>query len=214
MNLKARKVELKFQATTIPTVFMCFLGCQRGDLRSNIWRDTMLIEHNKHRPVLGRNVFIAPTATIIGKVTIHDGASIWYGAVLRGDMAPIIIGENTNIQDNCTIHTDYDFPSIIGSHCSVGHNAVIHGCRIDDECLIGMHATILTGAQIKKGSIVAAGSLVKEEQQVGPHQLVAGTPAQFKKTLAAESDPIIRQAVKNYLQLSLEHREKTNIIPS
>ena len=172
----------------------------------------MIIEHNNHKPVIGKNVFIAATATIIGNVTIKDGASIWYGAVLRGDMAAIIIGENSNIQDNCTIHTDFDFPSVVGAHCSVGHNAVIHGCRIDDECLIGMHASILTGALIKKGSIVAAGSVVKENQQVGPNQLVAGAPAVLKKELPEDPNQMIQQPIKNYLQLSREHRESTKVI--
>lgn len=172
----------------------------------------MIIEHNNNKPVIGKNVFIAATAVIIGKVSIEDGANIWYGAVLRGDMAPIIIGEDTNIQDNVTIHTDYDFPSIIGARCSVGHNAVIHGCKIEDECLISMHATILTGAQIKKGCIVAAGSVVKEGQQVGPNHLVAGTPAELKKKLPEETNQMIRQPIINYRQLSLEHRESTRII--
>ena len=172
----------------------------------------MIIEHNNHKPVIGKNVFIAATAVLIGKVTIKDGASIWYGAVLRGDMAPIIIGEDTNIQDNVTIHTDYDFPSEVGARCSVGHNAVIHGCEIEDECLISMHATILTGARVRKGSIVAAGTVVKENQSVGPNHLVAGTPAELKKELPDGLNPMIRQPIINYRQLSMEHRESTRII--
>lgn len=172
----------------------------------------MIIEHNGQKPNIGPNVFIAATAVIIGKVTIEDGASIWYGAVLRGDMAAITIGENTNIQDNCTIHTDYDYPSIVGARCSVGHNAVIHGCRVDDECLISMHATILTGAHIKRGSIVAAGSVVKEGQQVGPNQLVAGAPAVLKKALPEDSNQMVQQPIINYRQLSLEHRQSIKIV--
>ena len=174
----------------------------------------MIIEHNNHKPTIGKNVFIAATAVIIGKVTIKDGASIWYGCVLRGDMARITIGENSNIQDNCTIHTDYDFPSVIGARCSVGHNAVIHGCRIDDECLVSMHSTILTGAHIRRGSIVAASSVVTENQQVGPNHLVAGAPAVVKKELSEDSNQIIQRAIINYRQLSLEHRESTKIINS
>ena len=172
----------------------------------------MIIEHNNHKPIIGKNVFIAATAVVIGKVTIKDGASIWYGAVLRGDMAHITIGENSNIQDNCTIHTDYDSPSVIGARCSIGHNAVIHGCRIDDECRISMHASILTGAHIRRGSIVAAGSVVKEGQLIGPNQLVAGAPAVLKKELPADSNQIIQKAIINYRQLSLEHRESTKVV--
>lgn len=172
----------------------------------------MIIEHNNNKPVIGKNVFIAATAVLIGNVTVKDGASIWYGAVLRGDMAPIIIGDDTNIQDNVTIHTDYDFPSIVGARCSVGHNAVIHGCEIEDECLISMHATILTGARVRKGSIVAASTVVKEGQQVGPNHLVAGTPAELKKKLPGETNQMIRQPIINYSRLSREHRESTRII--
>ena len=92
----------------------------------------MIIEYKGKTPRIGQNVFIAPTAVIIGDVTIGDNASIWYNAVLRGDMEPIRIGENTNIQDNCMVHTDYGCPAIVGPNVSVGHNAVIHGCTIED----------------------------------------------------------------------------------
>jgi carbonic anhydrase/acetyltransferase-like protein (isoleucine patch superfamily) len=165
----------------------------------------MLIEYKGKRPIVGRNVFIAPTATVIGNVEIKDRASIWYGVVLRGDMDSITIGKNTNIQDNCTVHTDHGYPAAIGNNVSVGHNAVIHGCIIEDDCLIAINAVVLNGACIRKGSVVAAGSVVKEGQEVGPYHLVTGVPASVKKVLTEESIQTIRQPVKNYLELAKEH---------
>ena len=160
---------------------------------------------DNRNPKIGRNVFIAPTAVIIGDVTIKDNASIWYGAVLRGDMDPITIGINTNVQDNCTIHTDYGCPAFIGDNVSIGHNAVVHGCTIEDDCLIAINAVVLNGANIRKGSVVAAGSVVKEGQTVGPHQLVAGAPAVVKKTLSDAQIERFGKAVFNYLDLAQAH---------
>jgi carbonic anhydrase/acetyltransferase-like protein (isoleucine patch superfamily) len=172
----------------------------------------MLIEYQGKRPHLGRNVFIAATATIIGDVEIHDGASIWYGTVLRGDNDRIVIGRDSNIQDNCTIHTDVGFPALIGARVTVGHNAIVHGCTLDDECLVAINAVILNGAHVRQGSVVAAGSLVREGQVVGPDQLVAGTPAEPKKTLPPESRQMILEPVEDYRQLSARHRRLTTLI--
>jgi len=165
----------------------------------------MILIHKGRKPTLGKNVFIAPTAMIIGDVTIKDNASIWYGAVLRGDMAPISIGENTNIQDNCTIHTDRDKPAIIGNHVTVGHNAVVHGCIVEDYCLIGINAVILSSACIKIGAVVAAGSVVKHGQVVKPYHLVAGIPAELKKELSKTTIENRRQTAEHYTELAKEH---------
>ncbi len=165
----------------------------------------MIIEYKGKKPIIGSNVFIATTAVVIGDVEIMDGASIWYGTVLRGDMAAIKIGKESNIQDNCTVHTDYGSPAIIGDRVSVGHNAVVHGCTIENESLIGINAVVLTGAIIKKGSVVAAGSVIKEGQQVGPYHLVAGSPAVLKKELSAALAERFRQPIKNYRKLADEH---------
>ncbi|MGD8241313.1 MAG: gamma carbonic anhydrase family protein, partial [Desulfobacterales bacterium] len=129
------------------------------------------------RPKIGANVFIAPTAVVIGDVEIMEGASVWYGSVLRGDLAPIRIGRNTNIQDNCTIHVDPGQPALIGESVVMGHNAVVHGCTIEDDSLIGINAVVLNGARIRSGSIVAAGAVVLEKQSIGPLELAAGIPA-------------------------------------
>jgi carbonic anhydrase/acetyltransferase-like protein (isoleucine patch superfamily) len=168
----------------------------------------MLYALNNKKPVIGRNVFIAPTAVVIGDVTIKENVSIWYGVVLRGDMEPITIGVNTNIQDNCTVHTDYGYPAVIGDNVSVGHNAVVHGCTIEDNCLVAINAVVLSGAYIQKGSVIAAGAVVKEGQTVGPNQLVAGAPAVVKKALSPKQVEAFGQPVRNYRKLSALHRNK------
>ena len=167
----------------------------------------MILTYKDKKPVMGQNVFVAPTAIIIGDVEVQDGASIWYGVVIRGDVASIRIGKNTNIQDNCTIHVDYGSPAIIGDHVSVGHNAVIHGCLIEGECLIGINAVVLSGAIVRSGSVVAAGSVVTAGQEVGPHHLVAGIPAKFKKTLSETPNEIIQKPLRDYHELSKQYRE-------
>ncbi|MBU0986196.1 MAG: gamma carbonic anhydrase family protein [Proteobacteria bacterium] len=165
----------------------------------------MILEYNGHRPIIGKNVFIAPTAVVIGDVVLKDGASIWYGAVVRGDRDTIIVGQNSNIQDNCTVHSDTDKPVIIGDHVTIGHNAVIHACTIEDNCLIGISAAVLTGACIKTGSVVAAGSVVMQGQVIGPYQLFTGVPASLKKELPEETSEKCRQTAVGYLDVALDH---------
>jgi carbonic anhydrase/acetyltransferase-like protein (isoleucine patch superfamily) len=165
----------------------------------------LILSYKGHSPKIGENVFIAPTAVIIGDVVIGDHASVWFNAVIRGDMAAIRIGRDTNIQDNCTIHTDYDKPAIIGAHVTVGHNAVVHGCTIEDHSLIGINAVILNDALIKEGTVVASGSVVREGQTLGPRQLAAGAPAAAKRELTPEAVKRFRQSVLNYLQLAQDY---------
>ena len=163
---------------------------------------TMIIEYNGIVPTIGKNVFIAPTAVVIGDVTVGDGANIWFNAVLRGDMASINIGANTNIQDNCTVHTDFGKPAIIGDHVTVGHNAVVHGCTIDAGSLVGIGAIVLNDAHVMEQTVVAAGAVVREGSRVGPHQLVAGTPATVKKELANLPMDRFKRSVDQYLKLA------------
>ena len=165
----------------------------------------MIIDLGEKKPRIGNSVYIAPTAVIVGDVDIRDGASIWYGAVLRGDMAPIFVGENSNVQDNCTVHTDYGKPAHIGKHVTIGHNCVVHGCYIEDYCLIGMGSLLLNECRVLTGSMVAAGSLLKEGQIIGPFQLVAGAPATFRKEFPHEIIPRIADPIQNYLDTSHEH---------
>ena len=172
----------------------------------------MIVNYRDKQPLIGNNSFIASSAMVIGDVKIEDRASIWYGVVVRGDMEPITIGTDTNIQDNCTIHTESGYPAVIGNRVSVGHNAVIHGCIIEDNCLIGIGALVLSGAHIRIGSVVAAGSVVKEGQEVGPYSLVAGTPAVVKKKLTKDEIIKFQGPVNNYLKLAVEHMNlKDNI---
>ena len=130
---------------------------------------------------IGKNVYLAPTAVILGEVEIFDGVSIFDSAVLRGDMNFIRIGENTNIQDNATIHTDTGNPALIGKNVSIGHNAIVHGATVDDDVIIGMGSVILNGAHIRTGSVVAAGSVVKEDFESKKNSLLAGVPAEIKR---------------------------------
>lgn len=162
----------------------------------------MIIAYNGIIPTIGKNVFIAPTAIVLGDVTIADHASIWFNAVLRGDMAPITIGANSNIQDNCTIHTDIGLPVTVGANVTIGHNAVVHGCTIDDDCLIGMGAILLNGSHVGTQSVVAAGAVVREGSRVGPGQLAAGSPAVVKKEVTAATGERIKRATEDYLELS------------
>jgi len=166
----------------------------------------MILPYKDKSPRIAAGTFIAPTATIIGDVQIAGGANIWYGTVLRGDLAPIRIGADTNIQDNCTIHTDMDKPAIIGDRVTVGHNAIVHGCTVEDRCLIGMNAVVLSGAHIKTGTIIAAGAVVKEGQVAGPYQLLAGMPAILKKNLSEEILEILDLPVDEYLHLARDHQ--------
>jgi carbonic anhydrase/acetyltransferase-like protein (isoleucine patch superfamily) len=162
----------------------------------------MIIAYNRIAPTIGKNVYIAPTAVVIGDVTIGDHANIWFNAVLRGDMAPIKIGTHTNIQDNCTVHTDFGKPAIIGNHVTVGHNAVVHGCTIDDGSLVGIGAIVLNDVHVMQQTVIAAGAVVREGSHVGPRQLVAGTPATVKKELAGLPMDRFERSVEQYLKLA------------
>jgi carbonic anhydrase/acetyltransferase-like protein (isoleucine patch superfamily) len=161
----------------------------------------MIFEFKGRVPIIGKNVFIAPTAVIIGDVEIKDNTSIWFGTVVRGDRATITIGECTNIQDNCTIHSDDDKPAVIGNHVTVGHNAVVHGCIVEDNCLIGINAVVLSGARIRTASVVAAGSVVKNGQVVGPYHLVAGIPCELKKVLPETTVEKRKETAEHYIEL-------------
>lgn len=169
----------------------------------------MIISYQGKTPKIGNGVFIAPTAVVIGEVDIADGASIWYGAVIRGDLASIRIGRDTNVQDNCTIHVDEGQPCIIGASVVVGHNAVVHGCTIEDQCLVGINAVVLNGAHIKRGSLVAAGAVVLENQVIGPLELAAGLPARVRKQLPESMTETIRHDADIYLDLARRHGEIT-----
>lgn len=130
--------------------------------------------------------FIADSATVVGKIRLKPGANIWFGAVLRGDNEWIEIGENSNVQDNCTCHTDMGYPLVIGRNCTIGHNVILHGCIIEDEVLIGMGSIVMNGARIGKGSVVGAGSVITEGKTFPEYSLILGAPARVVRTLTPE----------------------------
>lgn len=158
-------------------------------------------------PQVDSEAFAAPTSVVIGDVTLHAGASVWYGAVLRADCGPIVIGADSNVQDNCSLHVDPGFPISIGERVSVGHNAVVHGATVEDDCLIGMGATVLNGAVIGTGSLVAAQALVPQGMQVPPGSLVAGVPAKVKRQLTDEEREGISLNGALYVGLAKAHSE-------
>jgi carbonic anhydrase/acetyltransferase-like protein (isoleucine patch superfamily) len=155
------------------------------------------------RPVLGAGVFVAETAAVIGDVVIGDESSIWYGAVVRGDVMPVRIGARTSIQDNTVIHVTSDFSgTIIGDDCTVGHAAIIHACTVEDFCLIGMGSIILDGARIGRGSLVGAGALVTPGTDIPPGSLVIGSPAKVKRPLDDKEREQIRYGAVHYVELT------------
>ncbi|MGW1503033.1 gamma carbonic anhydrase family protein [Streptomyces mirabilis] len=158
-------------------------------------------------PQVDPEAFTAPTSVVIGDVTLRAGASVWYGAVLRADFGPIVIGADSNIQDNCTLHVDPGFPITVGERVSVGHNAVLHGATVEDDCLIGMGATVLNGAVIGAGSLVAAQALVPQGMQVPPGSLVAGVPAKVKRPLTEEERQGLTLNGTFYVDLAKTHKE-------
>lgn len=161
-------------------------------------------------PTIAEDVFIAPGAMVIGDVTIHEGASIWYNAVVRGDVAPIVIGRNTNIQDNCTLHVDADAPLIIGDECTVGHGAVVHGATVGHHVLIGMQAVVLSHARVGSGTIIGACALVAEHKTIPEGVLAIGIPAKVARPLtAAESEHIITSA-EGYAERGRLHKASTS----
>jgi carbonic anhydrase/acetyltransferase-like protein (isoleucine patch superfamily) len=157
-------------------------------------------------PSVPDSAWVAPNATLVGSVTLGEGASVFYGAVLRGDVDSITLGEGSNIQDNVVVHCDAGKPTTIGANVSVGHAAVLHGCTIEDGVLIGMGATVLNLAVIGEGSLVAAGAVVLEGTVVPPGSLVAGVPAKVRRELTDEERAGIRDNAARYLGYREVHR--------
>jgi carbonic anhydrase/acetyltransferase-like protein (isoleucine patch superfamily) len=153
----------------------------------------------RRQPRLGAGVYIARGAVVLGDVTLGEHSSVWYNAVLRGDINRIEIGHHSNIQDNAVLHLADDFPCIVGNWVTIGHSAIVHACKVGDECLIGMGATILDGAEIGEQSIIGANALVTQFTQIPPGSLVVGSPAVVKRALSMEERATLKGWAQKYV---------------
>jgi carbonic anhydrase/acetyltransferase-like protein (isoleucine patch superfamily) len=156
-------------------------------------------------PEISSESWVASNATVIGEAKIGARSGIWFGAVVRADVASITIGEETNVQDNCVLHADPGAPLSIGDRVSVGHGAVLHGCAVEDDVLVGMGATILNYARVGEGSLIAAGALLLEGAEIPPGSLVAGVPGRVRRPLTKEEQEDVRQNSRTYVELAAQY---------
>lgn len=166
----------------------------------------MIYQFEDRMPSLPEEYYVADSASVIGDVTLHNQASIWFGAVLRGDIEPIIVGERSNIQDNSVAHTSRKQPVILGNDVTVGHKVTLHGCRIGNNCLIGMGAILLDGCEIGDNCIIGAGSLVGQGRSIPSGSLAVGTPAKVIRKLSEEDISDIRKYAERYVALQARYR--------
>lgn len=160
-----------------------------------------LIELDGIRPTIGEDVYLAPTAVLIGNVHVGDRSSVWFGAVLRGDLSRIEIGSRCSIQDTAVIHCATDLPTLVGEAVTVGHGALLEGCVIEDHAVVGMGAIVLQDARVGQGAVVAAGGVVPERATVAPGMLAAGVPARERKQVSGSAARWARMATDDYQQL-------------
>lgn len=163
-----------------------------------------------HTPTIHKETFIAEGAQIMGNVIINKDASIWYNSVLRGDINQIIIGERSNIQDGCILHLENDLPCIVENDVTVGHHVNLHGCYVEECCLIGIGAIILSGARIGRGSIIGAGAVVLENTIIPPFSLVVGCPGKIIKQNPESTIEKQKKWANKYVELSKVHKSKAN----
>lgn len=166
----------------------------------------MILKYNDKYPQIEDAAFVADNATIIGDVVLEEEATVWFGAVLRGDSSQIKVGKRSNIQDNCTLHCDEHSPLTIGENVTVGHNVILHGCTVEDNCLIGMGAVIMNDAVIGENSIVGAGALITEGKVFPANSLILGSPAKVKGQVDEKGTEMIRDAAEHYVHHGREYR--------
>jgi carbonic anhydrase/acetyltransferase-like protein (isoleucine patch superfamily) len=172
-----------------------------------------LIEFEGRRPTVDPTAFVAPTATLVGDVVVGPGASIWYGAVLRGDYGTITVGPNANVQDNAVLHCTTESPTVLEEGASVAHNCVVHGATIGKGAVVANGSIVLDGATIGAGSIVAAGSVVAAKAEIPPKSMVAGAPAQVKRDLTGTpAEWWVEQTGPAYAELAVRHRDGTHVV--
>ncbi|PIE58095.1 MAG: gamma carbonic anhydrase family protein [Desulfobulbus propionicus] len=177
----------------------------------------MIVQYKEYYPIVGKGGWVAPTATLIGDAELGEDVSLWFGTVVRGDVHSIRIGARTNIQDNCMVHTtneqgpkhalDEGYPAIIGAEVTVGHNVILHGCTVEDACLIGMGAIILDGAVIGRESIVGAGAVVTGGKVFPPRSMILGAPAKAVREISDEQVAGIRKSWQGYVALKNEYHQ-------
>lgn len=166
------------------------------------------MNHAKITPSIPDSAWVADTATVRGQVTLGEHVSIWFSAVLRGDEAPITVGDNTNVQDGAVLHVSAGFPCVVGASVTIGHRAVVHGCTVEDGALIGMGAIVLDGAHIGAGAVVAAGAVVSPGMTIPPGVLVRGVPARVFGPLSASQKQLGPRAVRNYVARKEAYRSR------
>jgi carbonic anhydrase/acetyltransferase-like protein (isoleucine patch superfamily) len=171
-----------------------------------------IIELNGVRPTVGDDVYLAPTAVLIGDVTVGDRSSVWFGAVLRGDLSHIVIGARCSIQDTAVIHCAIDLPTVVGDEVTVGHGALLEGCEVEAGAVIGMGAVVLQHARVGRGAVVAAGGVVPERGQVEPGTLAAGVPVVEKKRLSGSSARWSEIAVQDYQELRARYLASSSVV--
>lgn len=164
-----------------------------------------LVSFDGRSPVVGAECFVAENATLIGDVRLGSECSVWFGSVLRTEVERISVGRQSNIQDNCVVHTDIDFPIEIGDRVSIGHGAVIHGATVSSNCLVGMGSIILNGARIGENCLIAAGSIVTQGKEMPPNMLVMGAPAVPKRELSEEEIKRIGTNAEHYYDLRAQY---------
>ncbi|MGR3698269.1 MAG: gamma carbonic anhydrase family protein [Roseovarius sp.] len=159
-----------------------------------------------HAPQIAENTWIAPDANLIGKVVIEDLASVWFGCTLRGDNEEIRVGAGSNVQENCVMHTDMGYPLVIGPGCTIGHKAMLHGCILEENVLIGMGATVLNGARIGRNSLIGAGALITEGKEIPEGSLVMGAPGRVVRNLDEAAIATLRATALHYQQNMRRYR--------
>ena len=167
-----------------------------------------LIPYRGRSPIIAQNCYVAPTAVLIGDVTLHEGASVWFGCVLRGDVSPIVVGARSNIQDNTVIHGDDSCPTIIGEDVTVGHSAIIHAATVADRVLVGMGSVLLSRCKIGSDTIIGARALVTEGVDIASGSLAIGMPARVKRPLTSEERAHIMGSSAHYQEFARHYMEQ------